>query len=384
MVQHACNMVQKERKTLSNAKTMLTKLRGDETWIPAGKMETTYDDEIFDTSKVYDMIIATVPIDGNMHGTRTNHVNGTSNVVSQTLGEGLDVNVDGALEKGLQSSDPSPFEDIGSESTINGRSDLVKVTEAGIEDHVAINLGQVVQEIVKSEGIDNADQSSRDDDMEVEKSSIKETESFAHTNGTHTSEVQQALPVEPKSRDVMPSVENAQIHEREASEGRIGEPGDHAENVLKGSQSPPRRVTRAQAQADKVTATSRSESPDDWVPPPIHPLFLVPPGAKPDSDFGLPTAEAQETRNLLAAYVQKQEEVCRVAEKLYEGLLLADRQRQTVLKWCKAEGHVGEMSDGEDWYDKDEWGLEEDLRKGHAEEEEDTVVQGKKTRGRRA
>ena len=56
--------------------------------------------------------------------------------------------------------------------------------------------------------------------------------------------------------------------------------------------------------------------------------------------------------------------------------------RKEVMKWCKAEGHVGEMSDGEDWYDREEWGLEEDLRKGQAEEEDEEERRGKKTRRR--
>jgi hypothetical protein len=57
-----------------------------------------------------------------------------------------------------------------------------------------------------------------------------------------------------------------------------------------------------------------------------------------------------------------------------------------VMKWAKAEGHVGpnrDMSDGEDWYDKEEWGLEEDLKKGQDEEEEDAATTAKKTRTRR-
>jgi hypothetical protein len=58
--------------------------------------------------------------------------------------------------------------------------------------------------------------------------------------------------------------------------------------------------------------------------------------------------------------------------------------RKNVLKWAKAEGHVGEMSDGEDWYDKEEWGLDDDLKKGQDEEEDDGGNQGKKTRTRRA
>jgi len=160
-------------------------------------------------------------------------------------------------------------------------------------------------------------------------------------------------------------------------------PKDNREAV-DDSQPPPRRMrTRAQAQAaSEPTASSRTSSPDTYVPPQIHPLFLIPSSARPSPDFGLPAQEAEDTRRLLMMYVQKQEEVCRGAGKLYQGLLQADRQRRTVLRWCKAEGHVGEMSDGEDWYDMEEWGLEEPLRKGQADEEEEAG--GKKTRGRRA
>jgi hypothetical protein len=87
---------------------------------------------------------------------------------------------------------------------------------------------------------------------------------------------------------------------------------------------------------------------------------------------------------LLMAYVQKQEEVARITSDLYQGLLQADRMRQDVYKWSKAEAHVGEMSDGEDWYDNEEWGLDQDLAKGRDEEEDDTAVAGKKsTRQRR-
>lgn len=150
---------------------------------------------------------------------------------------------------------------------------------------------------------------------------------------------------------------------------------------------PHRMTTRARAQAvsDNVTPShTRSPSLAPSMPPYIHPLYLVPSSARPDRDVGLPLAEAEETRRVLMSYAQKQEEVCRGAERLYEGLLKADRMRKTVLKWCKAEGHVGDASDGEDWYDKEEWGLEEDLKKGGEDDDEDAANQGKKTRGRRA
>lgn len=118
----------------------------------------------------------------------------------------------------------------------------------------------------------------------------------------------------------------------------------------------------------------------------VHPMFLPPTGAKPDRDLGLPEKEADDVRMLIALYVQKQEEVCRGTERLHEGLLRAERLRAEVLHWSKAEAHCGpnrDMSDGEDWYDKEEWGLVEDLKKGHDEEEEDTTTQGKTRRARR-
>lgn len=118
----------------------------------------------------------------------------------------------------------------------------------------------------------------------------------------------------------------------------------------------------------------------------IHPLFRLPAAAHPDRDLGLPEQEAEEVRRLLLLYVQKQEEICRGTKRLYEGLLKADRLRKTVWQWSKAEAHCGpnrEMSDGEDWYDKEEWGLTEDLKKGEDEVEEDTAQTQKKTRNRK-
>ncbi|KAI1486808.1 RXT2-like protein [Biscogniauxia mediterranea] len=118
----------------------------------------------------------------------------------------------------------------------------------------------------------------------------------------------------------------------------------------------------------------------------IHPFFLAPRSAHPDRDLGIPEKEAEDMRRLLQLYVQKQEEICRGSKQLYEGILRANRMRKTVFQWSKYEAHCGpnrDMSDGEDWYDKEEWGLEEDLKKGQDEEEEDTQQTTKKTRTRR-
>ncbi|RDA93878.1 hypothetical protein CP533_4517 [Ophiocordyceps camponoti-saundersi (nom. inval.)] len=118
----------------------------------------------------------------------------------------------------------------------------------------------------------------------------------------------------------------------------------------------------------------------------IHPIFSMPANARPDRNLGLPEHEAEDIRRLLALFIQKQEEICRGATRLHHGLLRAERLRKDVLHWAKAEAHCGpnrDLSDGEDWYDRAEWGLTEDLKKGQDEEEEDTATAGKKTRNRR-
>ncbi|KAL5114662.1 hypothetical protein ACEQ8H_007456 [Pleosporales sp. CAS-2024a] len=150
--------------------------------------------------------------------------------------------------------------------------------------------------------------------------------------------------------------------------------------------------TASQQTAHRMTTRARAHAASTPSPPPspshganaIHPLFAFSTESIPDRDLGLPPNEAEETRMLLMAYVQKQEEIARATSDLYRGLLQADRMRQDVFKWSKAEAHVGEMSDGEDWYDKEEWGLDHDLLKGRDEEEDETAVAGKKsTRQRR-
>jgi hypothetical protein len=157
--------------------------------------------------------------------------------------------------------------------------------------------------------------------------------------------------------------------------------GDDASDTAS-QQTAHRMTTRTRARAAASTP-SPPQSPSGSVNE-IHPFFITPGDSLPDRDFGLPPNEAEETRMLLLAYVQKQEEVARITSDLYQGLLQADRMRQDVFKWSKAEAHVGEMSDGEDWYDNEEWGLDKDMAKGRDEEEDETAVAGKKsTRQRR-
>jgi hypothetical protein len=142
-----------------------------------------------------------------------------------------------------------------------------------------------------------------------------------------------------------------------------------------------RMTTRARAQA--ASTPSPPPSPSSIVNP-IHPIFTFSTDSLPHRDFGLPAAEAEDTRMLLMAFVSKQEEISKTATELYMGMMQGERMRQDVFKWSKAEAHVGEMSDGEDWYDREEWNLEQDLDKGKDEDEDETANTGKKsTRQRR-
>lgn len=157
------------------------------------------------------------------------------------------------------------------------------------------------------------------------------------------------------------------------------------------SPEPPRRMTtRAKANAEVANRSSSPSSDTFSSLPAPHPLFLVPDAIRPDPNFGLPPNEAEETRRLLWSYVQKQEETVRGFEHMLDSLLRACRMKDDVFEWCKAEGHLDEMSDGEDWYDREKWGLTEGegLKKGADEDELETVddsrATGKRGRGRRA
>jgi hypothetical protein len=134
-----------------------------------------------------------------------------------------------------------------------------------------------------------------------------------------------------------------------------------------------RMTTRSQA---LVVQPSRSPSPTS-----VHPFFLAP-QTVPPVDYTNPD---EDPLGPLLSYISKQEEIVRSYTELHQGLVKALRMRSEVYRWCKAEGHVGEMSDGEDWIDLDEWGLQPgELVKGKEEDDnENNVVETTGRRGRR-
>lgn len=133
----------------------------------------------------------------------------------------------------------------------------------------------------------------------------------------------------------------------------------------------------------------------------VDPLFLLPEslvGMDPairrssrlSSISGLAADETSDIRTLLTMYIQKQEESVRGYESVLGKLIKAKRMRDEILEACKAEGHIGEMSDGEDWIDHQKWGLAPgELRKGKdeddeaGEEREVTGIGGRKGKRRR-
>jgi hypothetical protein len=325
-------MVQKERTSLSRIKPLLTKLSGDETWIPCENVETENDIAFFQDAKE------------KLRSKR----------LEKLTTEDADLNLSGILI--LQ--------------------EAAKLQVAGERQ---------LTEVAPSEG------------NTVERSTDVDTTTVVVTENAHSAD-DTLMVDEDKTEDVQPTSElenNVDINSG-ILDGVVEAKGKEADvnsEIMDGIEgedlpAPHRMRTRAQAQAasDNTPGRTQSATPDSSFGSRIHPFFIAPESSHPNRDLGLPPTEAEETRRLLQLYIQKQEEVCRGAERIYNGLLKADRCRKLVMEWAKAEAHVGvnrDMSDGEDWYDKEKWGLTEDLKKGENEEDEDPATVAKKTRTRR-
>jgi hypothetical protein len=334
------DLMHKENAALWKIKHLQTRLNGDHTWAPAELMVGANDLELFEN----DYMSNTRSDQGSVAAERKLLMESTQSEANESIdqrrtsAENGDVhdsrNADNSRTTDGHTPEPNPLESISNGD--NATLDKTVTTKADGTSHGQLSLEE-------------------NDPSPVGHSKLKEASR------------KQDLPHDGLARDLAPNG-SASNDVRAAAEDAIDKPV--AGNV-DGSQ----RATAAMS--------TTSDVPRDLY---IHPLFLAPTSARPDRDLGLPETEAEEVRRLLQAFVQKQEEVCRGSKRLYEGLLRADRLRKTVYQWSKYEAHTGpnrDMSDGEDWYDKEEWGLEEDLKKGQDEEEEDTTQPAKKTRARR-
>ncbi|KAJ6442094.1 glycoside hydrolase family 3 [Purpureocillium lavendulum] len=340
LVQQSSGMARKENRSLWKVRYMWTALCGDGNWMPCETMIGLNDLNLYSDDHVA------------RHLLTLRKANGAGTAVLDTpnghgpSGEEVDTNNPGLVSKN-HAKPTTETQDDADQSMADAASTDKQGDEPKPDDSA------------DKQGIDKGNASNGPREAEVGNASAEKR------NGTEKSE---KVP-----KDGTKAKEAA--HKTPAEE----EPGDVA---MKDAEPTPADGPHADDTRNGVLSALLGGSEQPF----IHPLFQPPGGARPDRDVGLPESEAEDIRRLLALYVQKQEEICRSTSRLYQGLLKAERLRKDVLHWAKSEAHCGpnrDMSDGEDWYDKEEWGLSEDLKKGQDEEEEDTTTTGKKTRNRR-
>ncbi|KAL9566795.1 hypothetical protein ACKAV7_009232 [Fusarium commune] len=337
LVDQSCDIMRKENRSLWRVRHLLTSLCGDYTWVPCEMMVRPADVELYTDNHTAQHLLALSQAVSVLPRLTNGDVRQGSGVEH---GDAVpDTTFDG------EPTDKDPAEDAD-----------ITMTDAGTADP-------------DDSLVEDADENAK---VEAEKDRAG-TAANMH-NG------EQVPAAQTDSRDSRGEATNG-VNEHTNEQGTDEMEAARAEATAKPSGSDAHQQTES-AETIGADVSMISDEDDDF----IHPMFLAPSGARPDRDIGLPDQEAEDIRRLLALYVQKQEEVCRGAKRLFLGLLKAEQMRKNVLHWSKAEAHSGlnrDMSDGEDWYDKEEWGLTEDLKKGQDEEEEDVQTTGKKTRNRR-
>jgi hypothetical protein len=344
--------LRQEKALLWRARNLHRKFLGDGSWMPCGLVETLDDRYIFEPRIVEDSRNVS-------DGQQRQSALGTPSAIGDLRGP-QDV---------LSTTDPRN----GGQAAIAGDVEMTEVPAASNAD---------VQEAVtefKSEETD---------------AMVKDLPQHPAEDPDQGSEMIARNGLAEKQEEMANTTDRAKTNGEAADHNETNEDDNERDTEMHDGSSPepPRRMTtRAQANANNPSDGNQSPlSADDasFLQTP-HPLFVIPENVRPDANFGLPPGEAEETRRLLWSYIQKQEETVRGFEHMLESLLRASHMKADVLEWCKAEGHVGELSDGEDWYDREKWGLAEgeDLKKGTDEDEVETVDESRTTakrgRGRR-
>lgn len=381
IISSAQEMVQREQNNLWRLKHLTNGLRGDTSYMPVGAFETESDASLMqqDTENTSQAPSA----DHRMDVDLPSPTNGEVEVQSKQDAQDVEFDPIGKPLKNLAAAEHGAI--LSQEQTS---------FEYGVarEDHEPEQLGHVngVEEFkpeeVVAEVTKQADEAIHGDILQVGAlSTITNPDQETTSNGFN---VEQQDLNETTSKDFDPDrteeMEDAPPHPNDGDEN--GEEGEgEGEDGDDETQRPHRMTTRAKA-AEAAPSPTLSTSSQATHPP--HPFFFLPPSILPSRDLGLPPHEAAETRRIMSAYIQKQEDAVTNSWKLLNGLLKARRWRDMVLEWCVSEGHVGEMSDGEDWYDREAWGLEGELKKGseemEGEEENGVGVGGRKGKTRRA
>ncbi|KAK5995043.1 hypothetical protein PT974_03436 [Cladobotryum mycophilum] len=338
LVSQSCGIMHKENQSLWQVRHLWTSLCGDSTWVPCETMVGQNDIDLYSDELIARHLQSLARPGVGMNASPT------------ALNGEMQIEVPEARQKSV---------DIPNDQQ-KARDDNSGDIDISMEDPNLVNKRKTPPKQDKKGETSNAE---HDTDIDPDKNQPDEDTNM--TNGDSA-----------KDAETQASPEDKPSPKQSRDKGSTA-PGEDVQMRL-GSE--PTSNPRPDQHQVSLTAS------DDFGETFIHPMFLPPPSAKLDRNLGLPENEAEDIRRLLALYVQKQEEVCRGASRLHQGLLKAERLRKAVLHWAKSEAHCGpnrDMSDGEDWYDKEEWGLTEDLKKGQDEEEEDTTTTGKKTRNRR-
>lgn len=336
LAERARQKLYRERDILAKLKPILQVLRGDALWAPLEDIETENDHLLLDR---WDAEGEREPV------SRTRHTNG--------------IGTDSSAE--MPDKWPKDMDTSKIETTADAPA--------------------MPADVKAAHGIKSTDMATQDTDAEMTDIA---PDPDTLTNG-HIGKTDEAMSNGEKNEN-----NGTNTEETNGTHHRENNPGNDNDDTLSAQDQPSHAMT---TRAKAKTPPTHEQSPDSGYNSPPHSLslddvdawFLAPAATMSDRDFGLPMSEAEDTRRMLILYVQKQEEIVRGTEKLMMGLLQADRKRKQVWQWCKAEGHVGELSDGEDWYDKEELGLSADLVKGKEEEdvEDDGVRKGRRRRDAR-
>lgn len=346
MLRSTEDKLRQERASLWRAKNLNRHFIGDESWVPLGAIEGTNDWDLFEPRSR--------PVPEQANKKRKISAN------NQSSRNGINGHDHSSLQVAHPPSNQAP--EASNEATENSKSSTTQ------EDPFSEDQQQI-SDVLSSEhhppvnGVHKDHKT--DKDMEDEKDRDMTTP-------------------EPTNHTTDPTTQSNEQQD-EVREG----------SVQRNTPPPTRRITRALAAEQDGSALasvsgSSPESTTSSLDPSLlqpDPFFLPPPSFAAShrnlvhlARVGLPVDEFLETRRLLTTYIQKQEESVRGYEAFLGKLIRAKRMRDKVWEWSKAEGHVGEWSDGEDWIDSEAWGLAPDeLKKGKDEEE----VDGQEDTGRK-
>ena len=393
MVKSTQDKLRQERANLWRAKHLNRQLVGDESWMPCGAVESAADWDLFEPRKK--------PVE-ETNGVRKRKREGIPLEVLENGG----TNAVGHVVKtdGIMAAATEREAEETSSALLTGHPSAESAQDEPMRD---AGHGDELGAKSPPEDEANGTEARADEDgggaQDVQMDNTQDSDAVPETNGVHSPDTNKVEDGQPLGDSQRAAMQTEEIMDAENVDGKGAEqsPKHNSEPDDTTPPPPPRRITRALAANNTSNPHSTNPTPPLSPTPTlasssvssllhVDPLFLLPPSVRPSSaasaSHGLPGEEVAETRRLLTTYIQKQEESVRGYEAVLAKLLKAQRLRDEVLEMCKAEGHVGEMSDGEDWIDYEHWGLQPgELRKGRDEDEdavEENTIGGRKGKRR--